>query len=318
MLKNIDFANKDNLEMKATREAFGEEIVRIAEENEKVVVVNADLPGSLKLDEFIKKFPDRYIQVGVAEQAMASIGTGLALAGKIPLITSFAAFSPSLNWSQIRLAASTNINLKIISSHYGVNVGEDGSSAQMLEDVALMRVLPNMTVTTPADSNQTKLALIEVIAHEGISYLRLTRSKFPVIYEENSSFSLTSANHLSSGDDLTLVATGSTVYEALLAVQELKDKGITVDLFDVHTVKPLDVRQIRESLNKTGKLLVVEEHQIACGLGSAILESLDDHNFKHKLLGVNDQFGQSGNGMELMQYYGIAADSIAKSAVSLM
>lgn len=309
------------LEKRATREGLGDALIEAGKVNEAVVVVNADLEGSLKVDKFKKVFPKRFFQVGVAEQNMASVGTGLALYGKIPFITSFAAFSPGLNWSQIRLAAMSHANLKVASSHYGLNVGEDGASAQMLEDLALMRVLPEFTVLCPADYYQAKQAVNTAISHQGPVYLRLTRDKFPIIYKDNIPVTLGKANSLTEGDDLTLITMGSLVYESLKAAELLFKEGVAVTVIDMHSIKPLDVDTIVQSLKRTKKLLVAEEHQIAGGLGAAVLEALAPYsgeiNFQYRLLAVNDTFGESGPGQALMQKYGLDRNNIYSLAKTI-
>ncbi len=298
----------------STREAFGQEIVRLAEANEDIVVVNADLVNSLKLGEFAKKFPQRLIQVGVAEQNMAGIGLGLANYGKIPFITSFAAFSPGLNWSQLRLAAQTNANIKVISSHYGLNIGEDGASAQMLEDLAMIRVLPNFEVITPADSIQTKQALAYAAGKNGPIYIRLTREAYPVIYRDDYVFKPGIADLLTTGSSATLVATGSMVATALDIAKTLAERGKSLEVINLHTVKPLDAGTIIRSLQKNGRLITLEEHQLAAGMGSAVLEEVTG---KVKIdsylaIGCQDRFGQSGSKADLLSEYGLDEQSILR------
>jgi transketolase len=298
----------------STREAFGQEIVRLAEANQDIVVVNADLVSSLKLGEFAKKFPQRLIQVGVAEQNMAGVALGLANYGKIPFITSFAAFSPGLNWSQIRLAAQSNANIKVISSHYGLNIGEDGASAQMLEDLAIMRVLPNFEVITPADSIQTKEALAYAAGKKGPVYIRLTREAYPVIYRDDYVFKPGAADVLSTGSSATLVATGTMVATAINIAQILAERGKSLEVINLHTVKPLDAGAIIASLLKTGKLITLEEHQLAAGMGSAVLESITGKVKIDRYLGIGceDRFGQSGSKAELLAHYGLDEQSILR------
>jgi transketolase len=302
--------NSDFSQTEATRTGLGDELTAHAD-NKDLVVVNADLPSSLKLDKFIEAAPERYIQVGVAEQVMASIGTGLALYGKIPFITSFAAFSPGLNWSQLRLAAMSKANLKVASSHYGLNVGEDGASAQMLEDVALMRTLPNFAVVTPADYTQARQAVRAAIQHLGPIYLRFTRSKYPVIFAEDSEFQIGKAQLLKEGSELTIVATGTMVYPGLQIVEKLAAAGVSAELINLHTVKPLDKETILNSVNKTKRLVTMEEHQIMGGMGSAVLEALaGETNYKSLLLGIEDAFGTSGEGMAVVAEYGLDSESL--------
>jgi len=310
-----NFLAEQELIKSASREGFGEEIVNIAQKNPNLVVLNADLMSSLKLNEFSQKFPQRYFQVGVSEEAMAGIGTGLALYGKIPVITSFAAFSPGLNWSQLRLAALSMANLKVCSSHYGLNAGEDGPTAQMLEDVALMRVIPNFIIVSPADNNQAKLALNAIIAHNGPAYLRLTRAKFPNFINPAAEFVLGKAQILREGKDLSVVVNGSISYEALMAVENLSSE-IDIELINLHTIKPLDLETISKSLAKTKKLVTIEEHQIMGGMGSAILEALatlkENPLSKSLLIGVNDQFGTSGDGNMVLEKYGLTRNHLTE------
>lgn len=314
----VNYLDEQALEKRATREGLGDALVTAAETNAQVSVINADLPSSLRLEEFAQKFPERYVQVGVAEQLMAGVGTGMALYGKIPFITSFAAFSPGLNWSQIRLAAMSEANLKVASSHYGLNVGEDGASAQMLEDVALMRVLPNFKVVTAADYNQAKQTVAAAIAHEGPVYLRFTRSKYPVFMSPDAEFVLGKAQLLRTGTAATVVVTGSLVYETLQAAAALAEAGIELEVINLHTVKPVDIETLEESIAKTGKLVTVEEHAIAGGMGSAVLEALvrsaavSGSAFDHPalLIGVDDKFGTSGNGEQVLAAYGLDRKSL--------
>jgi transketolase len=307
-----NFLDEDQLEAKAFRDGFGEAIVEIAENDERVVLLNADLPSSLRLDQFMTRFPERYIQVGVAEQALASLGTGLALYGKTPVITSYAAFSPALNWSQIRLATLSRANLKIVSSHYGLNVGEDGPTAQMTEDIALMRVLPEMTVVSPADFNQTKVLLKKYMGQHGMLYFRVTRAKFPVFLNPNTAELAEPTLKVRDGNAVSIVVTGSLSYEAVQATKLLADAGVESDLLIVSTIKPLENQLIKESLAKTNKLVLIEEHQIAGGFGSAVLESLSKEGIPPTLqIAIDNQFGRSGNGYELLKLYGLDRISIA-------
>jgi transketolase len=237
-----NWSDESALTKKSLRAGWGDGIVSLASKNSQVVVLNADLPGSLKLEKFIEQFPERYIQVGVAEQNMAGIASGMALAGKIPFITSFAAFSPGLNFSQIRLAAMSHLPLKIIGSHYGLNVGPDGASAQMESDIALMRSVPSVRVFSPADYTQT-IQLIQAIGeHPATDYVRVTRADFPVFLDGD--FEIGKAQKLLDGTDITIIATGSMVYESLMVAKELVAIGKTVDFLNIHTIKPLD----RESI----------------------------------------------------------------------
>lgn len=314
-----NWQNEDQLESKAIRDGFGDALVRAAAQDENLVVLNADLPGSLKLEEFIAAFPERYLQVGVAEQNMASIAVGLSHYGKVPFITSFAAFNPGLNFAQIRTAALGKQNLKVISSHYGLNVGPDGASAQMLSDVAMMKALAGTTIVNPADYNQAVQATFAIAKHKGVDQLRLTRSKFPVFINPESEFEIGKAQKLLEGEDLTIIATGSMVYESLQVANILSEKGISVDFLNNHTIKPLDEEAIVASANKTGKVVVVEEHNIWGGLGESVARVLSEtHPTPIKIIGVQDTFGESGEHMKLWEKYGLTRDGIKKQIEEFM
>ncbi|MCA9386300.1 transketolase family protein [Candidatus Dojkabacteria bacterium] len=309
-----NYLDESSLEQKAIREGFGEGIVHAADLNDQIVVLNADLPGSLKLQKFSEKYPKNYFQVGVAEQNMAGIGTGLAHYGKIPFITSFAAFSPGLNFSQIRLAALGHQNLKVVGSHYGLNVGPDGSSAQMNADIGMMKSLAGMTIVSPADYHQAIQATIELSKLEGPAYLRVTRAKLPVFIKHGSDFEIGKAQVLEEGDDLTIIASGSIVYEALHAAELVKkEKGITIDFINLHTIKPLDTETIFASAKKTGKVVVIEEHNVWGGVGESITRFLGEvQPTPVKCIGLQDTFGESGEHKELWEKYGLSRDKLVE------
>jgi transketolase len=310
LVKN--FKNESELDKKATREAFGLAIVSVANENDDVVVLNADLPGSLKLQDFIEVFPERYLQIGVAEQNMASIAVGLSHYGKIPFITSYAAFSPGLNIAQIRTGAIKNQNFKIVSSHYGLNIGPDGASAQMESDIAMMKAIPNMVIVNPADFNQTKTMTHLISRTKGPAYLRLTREKFPVFLQENAHTEIGKVQKLLSGDKLTVIATGSMVYETLQAILEADKDGGNIELLNLHTIKPLDNEGILSSVKKTGKLLIVEEHNIWGGVGESISRIVaENYPVMTKIIGIDDTFGESGEHRRLWEKYGLDRKKIA-------
>lgn len=309
-----NWQNEDQLDQKAIRDGFGDGIVREAAKNEQIVVLNADLPSSLRLEQFIETFPERYIQIGVAEQNMAGIATGLSHYGKIPFITSFAAFNPALNFAQIRTAAMSKLNLKVISSHYGLNVGPDGASAQMESDVAMMKAIPGTTILIPADYNQAIQATQALAIHKGIDQLRVTRAKFPVFINPESDFEIGKAQKLMEGEDLTIVATGSMVYETLKAVE-----GMNVDFLNIHTVKPLDEGAIIESVRKTGKVVVIEEHNIWGGLGESVARVIsENHPVKMKIIGIQDTFGESGEHKELWEKYGLSRNHIREKILGFL
>lgn len=314
-----NYQEEEKLEKKAIRDGFGEAICDIAENNSEVVVLNADLPGSLKLEKFIEKYPDRYIQVGVAEQNMAGIATGLGNYGKIPFITTFAAFSPGVNFSQIRLAAIGGTIIKIVGSHYGLNCGKDGASAHMNSDVSMMRSLPGMVIVNPADVNQANQATHAIANTKDISYLRVTREKFPVFIDPKSEFIIGKAQKLLDGEDITVISTGSMVYESLKAIESIVADGKTVDFINIHTIKPLDEEAIIESAKKTEKVVVIEEHSIQGGLGEGVARCLsENHPTKMKLIGVKDVFSESGSHRDLWKKYGLDRESISSTIIEFM
>lgn len=314
-----NWQKEEQLEQRSIREGFGDAIVKIGEKNKDIVVLNADLPESLKVNNYRKKFPDRFFQVGVAEQNMAGIATGLSHYGKIPFITSFAAFSPGLNFSQIRQAAICNQNLKIVSSHYGVNAGEDGASLQMNEDVAMMKALPNMTIVSPADYNQAVQATDAITRLKGPAYLRVTRAEFPVFINPKSNFEIGKSQKIFEGSDITIVATGSLVYESLQAIIPLMNEGISIDFLNIHTLKPLDEAEIIASSKKTKKVLIVEEHNVWGGIGESITRILSEKfPVKVSCLGIEDVFGRSGSHRDLWKLYGLDREQIRRKAMSLL
>ena len=298
-----------SLESLAIRSGFWEWIFEAAQLNRNIVVLNADLPGSLKVHKFAKAHPKRFIQVGVAEQNMAGIGAGLAHVGKIPFITSFAAFSPGLNFSKIRLAAMSHLSLKVVASHYGLNVWEDGASAQMESDVAMMRALPECIIINPADYHQAVQAVHAMADRPWLDYLRVTRAKFPVFLQPDAPFEIGKAQKLLEGEDVTIIATGSMVYESLMASKQLIDSGVSVDFLNIHTIKPIDEKAIIESASKTRKVIVIEEHNVIGGLGDEVASVLSQ-NLPTPLLkiGIEDTFGESGSHRELWIKYGLDRD----------
>lgn len=302
----LNWSDESALTKKSIRAGWGEGIVQLARKNKNVVVLNADLPGSLKLEGFIHEFPERYFQVGVAEQNMAGIATGMAHAGKIPFITSFAAFSPGLNFSQIRLAAMSHVPLKVVGSHYGLNVGPDGASAQMEGDIAMMRAVPHVRVFSPADYNQAIQMVSAMADGSDVDYIRVTRADFPVFLDPNSPLEIGKVQKLLDGKDVTIIATGSMVYEALQVAHMLTATGKTVDFLNVHTIKPLDPAGIIRSVQKTGRAVVVEEHNIHGGLGDAVASVLSESSPAPLLkIGIQDTFAESGTHRELWMKYGL-------------
>ncbi len=303
-----------NVERKATREGFGEAMVELGKRNKNVVVVTADLGESMKVDEFEKMYPERFIQVGVAEQNMMGVSAGLALSGKISFAVSYAVFNPGRNWDQTRVSVCySNANVKIVGGHTGISVGPDGATHQALEDIAMTRVLPNLMVVVPADYEQAIKATLAVTIHKGPVYLRLTRPKTACFTTATTPFELGKAQVLRTGKEVTVFACGSLVYEALLAAEELKNE-VDVEVINVHTIKPLDVETIVRSARKTGKVISLEDHQINGGLGGAIAEVLSEKlPTKMIRMGMRDTFGESGEPGELLAKYGLDKDGVIKT-----
>lgn len=300
-------------EKKSTRDGFGDALVELGELNKDVVVLAADIKESARCHIFANKFPDRFIEVGVAEQNMAGIATGLALSGKIPFMVSYAAFSPGRNWDQIRVSICySQANVKIAGSHAGISVGPDGATHQALEDIALTRVLPNMTVISPADYIEAKKATIAAANIKGPVYLRFFREPTPIITTEEAPFEIGKAQVLVEGKDITIIASGPILYEVLKAADELKkENNLECEIINCATIKPPDENTILESAKKTKRVLTVEEHQISCGLGSAVCELLSEKfPVPVKRIGMNDKFGESGTYEELKQKFGFNTNNI--------
>lgn len=302
----------------ATRQSFGEALEKLGEENKNVVVIDADLAKSTKTSLFAKKFPDRFIDVGIAEQNMIGIAAGLSTFGKVPFVSTFAAFATGRVYDQIRCSvAYPKLNVKICGTHAGVTVGEDGATHQMLEDINLMRGLPNMTVISTSDDVQTKWAVEEISKIDGPVYLRLARIATPVIYEENQKFEIGKGVQIGSGTDATIFATGVTVSEALKAQELLKERGFDVRVVDIHTIKPIDRELIVKCAKETDKIITVEDHNIIGGLGTAVCEVLaEEYPTKVIRLGIPDCFGKSGKATDLMKYFRIDAQAICQLVVN--
>ncbi len=311
----------------ATRDGLRPGLVKAGQDNSQVVALCADLTGSLRLDKFAQQFPDRFIQVGVAEQNLVGTAAGLALAGKIPFAASFAAFSPGRTFDQIRCSvAYSNLNVKIIGGHAGLATGPDGATHQMLEDLAMMRALPNMTVVEPCDAWQTEQAVLALAKHHGPAYLRLSRPKLPTLTNKKDEFKLGQAQVLQKGTDLVLMACGIGVHIGLQTAHLLAKKGIAAGLINLHTIKPLDTQAIIKAADQTNLIISLEDHQISGGLGGAIAQTLHEQYLlgkikvmpKLKTIGVKDQFGESGKYQELYQKYGLNANKVAKQALALV
>jgi transketolase len=306
---------QNDIEKVPTRNGYGEGLVLAGQENKQVVVLCADLTESTRSEAFSRKFPERFVQVGVAEQNMASLAAGMALAGKIPFISSYAAFSPGRNNEQIRTTiAMNNANVKIAGAHAGVSVGPDGATHQALEDMALMRVMPRMNVIYPCDAIEAKKATLAASRMKGPVYLRFARAGTPQFTTEKTPFQVGKAEVFHEGKDVTIVACGPLVYEALCAAQELEQQNISVEVVNNHTIKPLDADTILQSLKKTKALVTVEEHQIAGGMGSAVAEMLAQRfPVPVEMVGIKDRFGESGEPNELWDAFELSCPHIMQA-----
>ena len=296
----------------ATRESFGKALVELGKGNENVVVLTADLAGATKTSLFEKEFPDRFINVGIAEQNMIGISAGLATTGKIPFASTFAMFAAGRAYDQIRNSvAYPKLNVKICGTHAGVTVGEDGATHQMLEDLSLMRSIPNMTVLCTSDDVQTKWAIKEMAKIDGPVYIRLARVATPVIYDENQKFEIGKMVQIGDGTDATVFATGVEVAEALKAKEELEKENINIRVVDVHTIKPIDREMIIKCARETKKLITIEDHSIIGGLGTAVCEVLSEEcPTKVVRMGMQDRFGKSGKAEQLLKYFKLDSEAI--------
>lgn len=302
------------------RKGFGRGLKRAGEDNSCVVAACADLTDSTQMSLFKEAFPERFIEIGVAEQNLVTVGSGLAAMGKIPFVSSYAAFSPGRNWEQIRTTICLNNQpVKIVGSHAGVSVGPDGATHQMLEDVALMRVLPNMVVIAPADSVEAEKATLAMAQDKRPNYLRLAREATPIITTIDTPFEIGRAYVFAEGKDVTIFATGTMTYHALKARELLAKEAISAEIIHVPTIKPLDTETILKSVNKTGAAVTAEEGQIIGGLGGAISETLSEsHPVPLKRIGMRDRFGESGKPDELLEHFGLDANHIRMAAVSVL
>ena len=303
----MDWENK-----KATRQSYGEALVELGKENENVVVLDADLAGATKTNMFAKEIPERFFDMGIAEQDMIATAAGFATCGKIPFASTFAVFAAGRAYDQIRNSICyPNLNVKVCATHCGITVGEDGATHQMLEDLNLMRGLPNMTVISPADDTEAKWAVKEAAKINGPVYIRFGRASTPVIYDDESKFEIGKAIRFGEGTDATVFATGIMVAEALKAKEELEKEGINIRVVDIHTIKPIDKDMIIKCANETKKLVSIEEHSIIGGLGSAIAEVLVENSpAKLTRMGIKDTFGRSGSASELLKYFGLTSKEI--------
>lgn len=309
MKKYTDSGKKD------TRSGFGAGLEELGKKNENVVALCADLTGSLKMDAFKENHPDRFFQVGIAEANMISMAAGMTIGGKIPFTGTFANFSTGRVYDQIRQSvAYSGKNVKICASHAGLTLGEDGATHQILEDLGLMKMLPGMTVINTCDYNQTKAATIAIAEHDGPVYLRFGRPKVANFTPENGTFEIGKAVQLTEGNDVTIVATGHLVWEALQAAEQLEEAGITAEVINIHTIKPLDDEAILNSVKKTGCIVTAEEHNFLGGLGESVARVLaKNHPTPQEFVATKDTFGESGTPEQLMDKYGLNAEAIIKA-----
>src|SRR5687768_13626018 len=314
MLKDIQVTGQ-----KDTRSGFGDGIVEAGRKNPNVVALTADLAGSLKLQQFIKEFPERFVQCGIGEANMIGVSAGLTVGGKIPFATTFANFATGRVYDQIRQSvAYSDKNVKICASHAGLTLGEDGATHQILEDIGMMKMLPGMTVIVPCDFAQTKAATIALGAHHGPAYLRFGRPNWP-IFTADRPFTIGKADKMLDGKDVTIFACGHMVWQAVEAEAILAEKGISVELINIHTIKPLDVEAILTSASKTGCVVTAEEHQINGGLGDAVAQVLARHNpLPIEMVAVNDSFGESGTPTQLLKKYGLGPENIVTAVEKVL
>ncbi len=305
-----------NTGSKDTRSGFGAGLTELGKQNNNVVALCADLTGSLKMDEFKANHPERFFQVGIAEANMMGIAAGLTIGGKIPFTGTFANFSTGRVYDQIRQSiAYSGKNVKICASHAGVTLGEDGATHQILEDLGLMKMLPGMTVINTCDFNQTKAATIAIADHEGPVYLRFGRPKVPNFTSDSEPFVIGKALHLTEGTDVSIVATGHLVWEALEAAKALEEQGVSAEVINIHTIKPLDDEAILNSVKKTGCIVTAEEHNFLGGLGESVARVLALHHpTPQEFVATNDTFGESGTPAQLMAKYGLNSEAIVEAA----
>ncbi len=302
----------------ATRQSYGEALAELGKKNKEIVVLDADLSGATKTSIFAKKNPERFFDIGIAEQDMIGTAAGMATFGKIPYASTFAMFAAGRAYDQIRNSICyPKLNVKICATHCGITVGEDGATHQMLEDIGLMRGLPNMTVISTSDDVQTRWAVKEISKLKGPVYMRLCRLETPVIYDENQKFEIGKAIQIGEGNDGTVFATGVVVNEAIKAKEELEKQGINIRVVDIHTIKPIDEETIIKCAKETKKLVSIEDHSVINGLGTAISDVLTE-KYPTKLIkmGIQDEFGRSGKATELLEYYGLTADGIIHQIIN--
>lgn len=306
----------EGIEMKATRDGYGDALVELGKKDPKVVVLTGDLADSTRAAKFGEDFPERFFEVGVAEQNMMGIAAGLAMEGKVPWISSYATFSPGRNWDQLRVGvAYSDVNAKVAGAHAGLSVGPDGATHQAMEDIAMVRALPNMTVVVPCDYWETKKATLALSSYVGPSYLRFGREKTPVFTTEKTPFEVGRAEIFREGKDLAMIACGALVYEALKAADELSGEGIEATVVNCHTIKPIDHKTISHIAAEVGAVVTVEEHQVNGGLGGAVAEVLTKHYpVPQEFVAMPDSFGESGQPQELLEKWGLTSKGIIQKA----
>jgi len=312
MLKVIIQKDLNKIDMKPTRDGYGEGIIAAAEKNKNVVALGADITGSTRVDWFRDRFPDRFFSIGIAEQNQMGIAAGLSLVGKIPFVTNYGVFLAGRAWDQIRTTVCyNNLNVKLGGAHGGISVGADGATHQALEEVAIMRCLPNMKVIVPADSIETRKTTIAVAEANGPYYIRFGREKVPTITDEETPFEIGKAYCCREGSDVAIIACGAMVYESLVAAEKLSKEGINAMVINNHTIKPMDAETIIEAARKTGAVVTAEEHQMMGGMGSAVMEILSQNcPVPVKMVGINDRFGESGEPDILMKEFNLTSDDI--------
>lgn len=320
MLKINTKIDLNNPELKLTREGYGHGLVQAGEENKNVVALGADITSSVKVDMFRDKFPERFFNIGIAEQNQMGVAAGMSLAGKVPFVTNYGVFLAGRAWDQIRTTVCySNLNVKLGGAHGGISVGPDGATHQALEEISIMRCLPNMRVVVPADYHETKKATIAAAKTYGPIYIRFGRENVPVITDEETPFEIGKAYCLRDGTDVAIIACGAMVYESLVAAEELSKEGINAMVINNHTIKPLDKETILEAAKKTGLFVTVEEHQLAGGMGSAVLEYISqEYPIPVKMIGINDRFGESGSPEDLQEAFGLTSNEIIKNVKQII
>lgn len=310
----------DNKTLKSVRSEYGKTLVELGKKNNNIVVVDADLSCSTQTQMFAKEFPERFFNVGIAEQDAMTTAAGLSTVGKIPFVSTFAVFASGRAWEQIRNAICyPKFNVKVVATHGGITVGEDGASHQALEDIALMRAIPNMTVIVPADATETRQAIEYAAEYKGPIYVRISRSNLPDVFDESYKFNPNKAVVVQEGADVTIVTNGETLIEAIECAKILSENNINAEIINVPVVKPIDIETIINSAKKTNKVVTIENHSIIGGLGGAVCELLSE-NYPTKVLriGTNDEFGQSGDAKELMDLYGLSSEKLAEKIIGFV